>query len=206
MGNRGRGRQTDRQWKWQYTWESERARTALHPWSVFQNIIWQRVHLSYVFLYRSKPNRLEEVCCSQTASLPGSDPSAHWLQRGREIYLGYCGLIYHQANSPLEKNRSKLLMLPQGVEILIWLDAEQRDANVIRQERELHENMEICCKLYMYHRHLNIVNCAHHECANVNALHGNNEISVKNSWCDSVEMQVQRQIQWKAPNKSRWFS
>lgn len=73
--------------KWQYPWEREQASTTLHTWPVFQNIIWQHVHLSYVFFCRRKPNRLKEVCWSQTASLLGSDPSAHWHQRGRKIHL-----------------------------------------------------------------------------------------------------------------------
>lgn len=72
--------------RWQSPGECEQASTALHTWPVFQNIIWQRVHMSYAFFCRRKPNRLKEACCSQT-SLPGSDPSAHWHQREVEIYL-----------------------------------------------------------------------------------------------------------------------
>lgn len=79
-------------------------------WPVFQNKIWQHIHLSYIHLCGRKANRLGEVCCSQTVSLPGSNPSARWLQRGREMYLEYSGLLHWQATSRLEKNGSRLRM------------------------------------------------------------------------------------------------
>lgn len=109
--------------------------------------------MSFIFLCRRKPNRLKAVCFSQMSSLPGSDPSGQCFQKERDAYHGFCELIYHQADTLLEKNRSKLLMLPQGAGMVIWLDAEQRNPNLIRQEdRELRENMEIRCKLWRYHR------------------------------------------------------
>lgn len=79
---RGRGRSTD-----SMAIHTRASKQTLHHWHVSQNIIWQRVHFSCIFLCPRKPNRLEEVCCSQTASLPGSDPSAHWLQPRKQSTL-----------------------------------------------------------------------------------------------------------------------
>lgn len=78
----GGGRSTD-----SMAIHSRESKQTLHHWHVSQNIIWQRVHFGCIFLCTRKPNRLEEVCCSQTASLPGSDPSAHWLQPRKQSTL-----------------------------------------------------------------------------------------------------------------------
>lgn len=91
LRERGRGRSTDR-----VTIHTRGSKQTLHHRHVSLNIIWQRVHFSCRRLCTRKPNRLEEVCCSQTASLLGSNPSAHRLQPRKQSHS-----TYEQIHQPL---------------------------------------------------------------------------------------------------------